>query len=287
MYKRLKKPYPMARSNHRTLSQGYQGPVFIWDIDKTYLDTQFESIGELLKIPLELGIDKNAVTGAPELLQGLRDGPDNKSNRPLFFISASPHQIHASIERKMLLDGIDFDGISFKDPIYALKKGRFDELKNQVPYKLSALLLLALELPIGAELYLFGDDAEADADIYSLFADMIAGRIRGAELEKILLQMRVRKTHIREIMGILTDIPTKDRVRGILIRLTPPLKHKRFENLDPRILGWESPASCVNLFLELKLLSASKADRVLEVCSTQGCVRGMGPASTDGAWYRS
>lgn len=287
MYHRLKTPYPMARSNHRTLPADYQGPVFVWDIDKTYLDTHFHSLGGLLKIPLELGVDKNAVKGTPELLQALRDGSDNKSNHPLFFISASPYQIRKSIERKMLLDGIDFDGICFKDPLAAAKKGHFDELKNQVPFKLGALLLLVQELPKGAEIYLFGDDAESDAQIYSLFADMVAGRLTEDAIKHHLESMKVRKGHIIVLLEALQSVVKHDRVRGILIRLTDPNDTQKFESLDPRILGWASPGSCVNYLLGRDLISHSGNEKVLDSCSDMRLVHGRGILIQDGVWFRT
>jgi hypothetical protein len=286
MYHRLKIPYPMARSSHRTLPPDYAGPVFIWDIDKTYLDTHFHSLGGLLKIPLELGIDKSAVRGAPELLHALRDGQSGKANQPLFFISASPYQIRKSIERKMLLDGIDFDGISFKDPLRVAKKLRFDELKNQVPFKLAALLLLVQELPKAADLYLFGDDAESDAQIYSLFADMIAGRFTEDQLMTVLNTLKVRKSRIEKLIATLQSVEACERVRGILIRLTNPDSIHKLEGLDPRILGWASPASCVNYLKGRSLVGGPGAERVLATCPDQRCIQGTGNASSNGAWFR-
>ena len=287
MYHKLKAPYPMARSNQRSLPRDYDGPVFIWDIDKTYLDTNFHSLTGLLKIPLELGIDKKAVTGAPELLHALRDGRSGRENAPLYFISASPHQIRKSIERKMLLDGVAYDGISFKDPLSAVKKLRFDEIKNQVPFKLSALLLLTQELPVNAKWYLFGDDAELDAQIYSLFADMVAGRLQSKELEEILDAFRVRKRQIDNILKTLRGIEKAERVKGVLIRLTKPDQTHKFESLDPRILGWASPASCVNFLLEQKLIGDLEAQKVLDKCPDQRIVHGMSKSRQLGAWFRS
>ena len=277
----------MARSNQRSLPRDYDGPVFIWDIDKTYLDTNFHSLTGLLKIPLELGIDKKAVTGAPELLHALRDGRSGRENAPLYFISASPHQIRKSIERKMLLDGVAYDGISFKDPLSAVKKLRFDEIKNQVPFKLSALLLLTQELPVNAKWYLFGDDAELDAQIYSLFADMVAGRLESKELEEILHGFRVRKRHIENILKTLRGIEKAERVKGVLIRLTKPDYTQKFESLDPRILGWASPASCVNFLIEQKLIGDLEAQKVLDKCPDQRIVHGMNKSRQLGTWFRS
>jgi hypothetical protein len=67
--------YPMSTGNERDLKEGYDGPVFVWDIDKTYLSTNFSSLGGLLRIPLEFAVDKIANPGMPEVIRGLRRGP--------------------------------------------------------------------------------------------------------------------------------------------------------------------------------------------------------------------
>ena len=187
----------------------------------------------------------------------------------------------------MLLDGVAYDGISFKDPLSAVKKLRFDEIKNQVPFKLSALLLLTQELPVNAKWYLFGDDAELDAQIYSLFADMVAGRLESKELEEILHGFRVRKRHIENILKTLRGIEKAERVKGVLIRLTKPDYTQKFESLDPRILGWASPASCVNFLIEQKLIGDLEAQKVLDKCPDQRIVHGMNKSRQLGAWFRS
>src|SRR5690606_38035670 len=117
--------YPcLERTNHRRLEE-HAGDILIWDIDKTYLDTRFSSLRGLLSIPLELAIDKRALPGTVPLLRALRRGPGEKSALvPLYFISGSPVQLRSVIEEKMTLDGVGFDGITFKDQFALLKKGR-------------------------------------------------------------------------------------------------------------------------------------------------------------------
>ena len=34
--------YPHSRTNDRVLAADYAGPVDVWDIDKTYLESEFE-----------------------------------------------------------------------------------------------------------------------------------------------------------------------------------------------------------------------------------------------------
>jgi hypothetical protein len=60
--------------NDRTLPPDYAGPVFVWDVDQPYLDTDFKSLGGLLRIPLEMAIDKRSVPGVAAVLRECRRG---------------------------------------------------------------------------------------------------------------------------------------------------------------------------------------------------------------------
>ena len=53
-----------------------QGPthVYRWDLDKTYLRTDFDSFRELIKTAFEKPEDKRSVPGASALLRELRQG---------------------------------------------------------------------------------------------------------------------------------------------------------------------------------------------------------------------
>ena len=132
----------IERTNDRKFAPEFSGDVFVWDIDKTYLDTHFSSFRGLLSIPLEFAIDKRAMPGAVPLLRALRRGPgEHSAVNPLYFVSGSPQQLRSVIERKMLLDGVDFDGITFKNQWGLVRAGRGREIKEQVGYKVAALLL--------------------------------------------------------------------------------------------------------------------------------------------------
>ncbi|MFO0729241.1 MAG: phosphatase domain-containing protein [Myxococcota bacterium] len=181
----------LERTSDRVVPPSYQGDVLLFDIDKTYLDTHFSSWRGLLAIPLEFAIDKEAVPGATSLIRALRRGPEKKSALvPLYFVSGSPRELRRVIERKMTLDGVEFDGITFKDQLGLAKKGRFSAIKAQVGYKLRALILYALELPPAARWLCFGDDVEADAEVFQLFGAVVAG-LRGAALEARLVEAKV------------------------------------------------------------------------------------------------
>jgi hypothetical protein len=194
------------RTNERTLPADWAGDVLIWDIDKTYLDTHFSSLRGLVRIPMEFAVDKQAVPGSVPLIRALRRGPHEENQlTPLYFVSGSPKQMRSVIERKMLLDGVQFDGITFKDQWGLLKDRRPKAITEQVGYKLIALLSYLHELPEGARFLMFGDDTESDAAVFSLFGDVCAGMEQGA-LEGALEAHGVGGPERRAVMELSQDL---------------------------------------------------------------------------------
>ena len=200
------RPY-LQRSNERSLPRDYSGDILLWDIDKTYLDTRFSSWRGLLAIPFEFAIDKRTIPGAVPLLRALRRGPDAESNLvPLYFVSGSPQQLRRVVQRRMTLDGVDFDGITFKDQLGLLLSRRVGDLRSQIGYKLLALLLYWRELPPHARWLMFGDDVEADAEIFVLFGSVVSG-LRGAALIRHLQQRGVSLPHLNAIVELCSQLP--------------------------------------------------------------------------------
>src|SRR5215467_9539607 len=138
----MKTSYPLSVRDDRLLPKDYDGLVYVWDIDKTYLATPFSSVWGLIQIPLEFAIDKRAIPGMPEVLRGLRRGAGPEvSCTPLYFISASSHFMRGVIESKMLRDGVEQDGIIFKDWYRVLLSLHPRRLFEQVGFKMVALLM--------------------------------------------------------------------------------------------------------------------------------------------------
>jgi hypothetical protein len=281
---RIDSPYPMVRLCHRTLEPSYEGPVFVWDIDKTYLDTRFERLRDLVAIPFELGVDKHAFPGTAPLLHGLRAGPDGREHRPLFFVSASPHQIHAAIERKMLIDGVGYDGITYKDPLRVLMRGQPRQLKEQMAFKLSALSLLYEELPRGAKLFLFGDDAEQDTLIYCLFADIAAGRLRDEVLKGVLQRAGVRSSYADAIADLARTWPAREAVGGIYIHLVRCGDGSSIAGYEARVIGWPTPVAAAAELHAGGFLSAEALERVREISKPSETISGAAEADPAGHW---
>ena len=132
----------------------------------------------MVQIPFEKAEDKIAAPGVAALIRGLRETALSRgATIRVYFISASPPQIGRAIRRKLELDGIVYDGIVFKNQLQRLMRGKFRHLREQVGYKLTELLKARRAEPPQAREYLFGDDWESDPLIYSLYADVVAGRV--------------------------------------------------------------------------------------------------------------
>ena len=109
-------------------------------------------------------------------------------------------------------------------------------LRPGVAYKLPVLLESRARAPVDAEEVLFGDDAEADAFVYSLYADMVARRVDEPIVHQVLQAAEVYPDDQGRIMRTWKDIPQADPVRRIFInldRLTPPAYFLRY---GPRVV---------------------------------------------------
>jgi hypothetical protein len=210
--------------------------VFYWDLDKTYLKSEFETLRELVRIPFEKPEHKVAVPGVASLIRGLRDVASQAGREiRITFISASPPQIAKAIKEKLALDGIAYDGIVFKDQLQHLVRGKFRNLREQVGFKLTELLKSRPAMPDAREV-LFGDDWESDPIIYSLYADTVAGRLAPAELDDILAAIGVDPLLIAEAKQLAAAVTPADAVARIYINLerrTPPSTFHRF---GPRLV---------------------------------------------------
>lgn len=246
--------YPLSIDDQRQLAQNYSGPVFIWDIDKTYLSTRFSSMKGMASIPIEFAVDKHAIPGMPEVLRGLRRGPGPDFEcLPLYFISASPPQLRRVVENKMLIDGVEHDGITFKDWWGTLKQLRPGRLKEQLGFKLNALLEGRTRRPMSRE-YLFGDDVESDAEAFYLYASAINAEISSGEMESRLERSGVQKDDRQLIHEMLTRLPAKHgSVEKCFIHLELNSSPEQFSAFGSRIVpvkgGFQLSLALFNLGL--------------------------------------
>src|SRR5262249_44640639 len=116
----------------------------------------------------------------------------------------------------------------------------FSSLREHTAFKLGALMLLARAFPSGTEIYLFGDDAERDPLIYSMFADICAGRLRGDRLIAVQQGLGVRPEYARDVATLADGLPARERVRGIHINLVREIDGSRIRECDRRVIGYPS-----------------------------------------------
>jgi hypothetical protein len=213
--------------------------IFRWDLDKTYLRTEFETLRKMVRIPFESGADKVALPGVPQLIQSLRRCASTRGERPLvFFLSASPPQIGTAIREKLALDGIEYEGITFKDQLRNLMRGKWRNLREQVGYKLGELLESRLRVPDSPREVLFGDDWESDPLIYSLYADVMNRTLAAEQVVRIMERLGVDPGAVARIAAAAERVPaeTPGEVARIFINLerrTPP---GRFHAFGPRLV---------------------------------------------------
>lgn len=224
--------------------------VFRWDLDKTYLLSEFDSLRELVRIPFEKAEDKVAAPGVAALIRSVRKSVLSRGRVVrVYFISASPPQIGRAVRRKLALDGIVYDGIVFKDQLQRLFRGKFRHLREQVGFKLTELLRARRSEPTEAREYLFGDDWESDPLIYSLYADVVAGRVDPGELAALLQRIRVDPSLIDEAHALAFSLPRAEAVARIFINLerpTPPAALRPFGSRLVPTFNYLQTAACLH-----------------------------------------
>jgi hypothetical protein len=200
-----------------------------WDLDKTYLRTEFDTLRDLVRTALERPDEKRTNPGASTLLREMV-----RAGTSVHILSGSPEQMRRRLEDKLRLDGITWDTFTLKPNLSNVLRLRFRAVKDQLGYKLPALLRSraslgeptarseSQELPRES---LFGDDAEADAFVYSLYGDVVAGRVDERTLLEICHKGRVYEDVAEELVAFAMRVDKGDAVERIFIHLerqTPP-----------------------------------------------------------------
>lgn len=188
-------PYLISKLMSKFDSSGLpNGPrVIICDIDKTYIETNFESIVGIAKIAFEEAAEKQTVEGAAELLRSLYWEATEKP-ASIHFVSASPPQMKPVLAKKLANDRIPWQTITFKNQAYNLKKGRMSALKRHAVYKNASILSILATKPDTTTVDLIGDNAELDGFIYSGI--------------KFLLDKTLSKEGYKEYVGLVADDPS-------------------------------------------------------------------------------
>lgn len=251
------------REYKRNLDPGYDGPIFIWDIDKTYLESDFDSAFSILQHAVERAKDKVNIPGTAILLQRLKHGPgEGNASFPVYFLTASPPQVGHVFEEKLRLDGVECDGVTFKNFVHYIATLRVGYLWEHVGYKVIALLQNRLEFPPRAHEILFGDNSEQDPIVYALYSEICGKRISGPDLVKRLRDLRVLEEDIDTIQMLQNQMPLRDPVEHIYIHMIRSDDPARIEGHHERMIAtYNSLQTASHLFTNGYL----KAEDVLSV----------------------
>lgn len=205
--------------------------VYRWDLDKTYLRTEFDTVRDLLRTAFEPAKKKLTVPGAAALLR------EQRATNPagIYILSGSPEQMRRVLEAKLRLDGVKWDSFTLKPSLHHLVRGRVRFLRDQIGYKLAALLTSRTQTASSADEICFGDDAEADAFIYSLYADICGERVGRDTLFAVLERARVYPEEIPRILRLAADVPRGDVCRRIFIHLDRVSSPDAFTELGRRV----------------------------------------------------
>ncbi len=243
-----------------------------WDLDKTYLRSEFHTARDLLRSAFERPDQKRAVPGAARVLREL-----GRPGVRVHILSGSPEQMKRPLVERLEMDGVRFDELTLKPNLKNLLRFRFGALKDQLGYKLPALLEARMHerhrLGItGCPEVLVGDDSEADAFVYSLYADVCTGQLQGDQLELILEAGEVHADAAERAIQASRAIDTwradpESTPFRILIHLDQQTPPSRFGQHGDRLVPFYNYAQAALVLLEDGHLPALAVYRVaLELC---------------------
>lgn len=245
-------------------------PRFVarWDLDKTYLRTEFDTPRDLIKTALERPDQKRSVPGAASVLREL-----GRSGAFIHILSGSPRQMRGPLQEKLRIDRVRWDQLTLKPNVSNVLRLRFRAIRDQLGYKLPVLLETQVSprrdpadesAPDLVREILVGDDAEADAFVYSLYADICDGNVDATLLRRILGAGRVYSDVQDRCVRALGELRRGAVVKRILIHLERQTPPSRFKHYGARVVPFYNYLQAAFVLAEDGLL---EPDAVLRVAS--------------------
>lgn len=239
------------------VAQQDSSEIYVWDLDKTYLDTSWQTMGELWKTIFEKSFQKRNVPGTSTLVSCVKENWQQTKGDlpfPLYFITASPPQMETKIREKMEIDEIVPVGMFFKDNLKNIHPGRWRRLNQQVGYKVQALMQLRAKFNKEITQVLWGDDSETDATIYSIYSDICTRRWQEDELVKLLKHFNVTKVQIDTILDLQDQCMVHDPVEKVYINLAVDTDPEYYLKFGRRIVPtYNSFQTSLDLFQDGRL----------------------------------
>lgn len=229
-----------------------------WDVDKTYIHTDFDSLRSLIRTWRQRAEDKRNIPGAPALLRELLR---TKGEDQITFISGSPQQMRRVLLKKFEMDGIEPDNFILKPNLSNLLTLRLRDVHNQIGYKLQALLESRV---MHRSEYLFGDDSEQDGLIYSLYGDLLDGRIGVDELQEFLsISGLYRADTERIVSSYMAMEPHQGRVERVFIHLDRRSPVARFSAYGWRVVPVYNYFQAAVVLFDMGMLASSSLSNIL------------------------
>lgn len=246
------------------------------DIDKTYLETEFDSLLGMARTALESAEDKVTVDGATWVLRALRWGGgtledlDERQRKglpaPLHFVSSSPPQLRSVLEEKLARDGLDWTSDTFKNQLYNLRKGHLSLLRRHVAYKSAAIFRIAASLPEDSDpnWVMIGDSAETDPWIYLAWSLWNEGVLEDADYDAVLPSAGVHPDLARDVRTPGERVQRQGRTSLILIRQLPGEPRARVpEPFRSRVFPFHTYTEALAALLLAGVLEASSLEPTL------------------------
>lgn len=180
--------------------------------------------------------ERENIPGSAALLRAIKASTPEPEAHAVYFLSGSPDLIRAVIEKKFTIDGFQPDGFALKPTLSDVMRGRFRAVRGQVPYKLPHLLHGRAATPVGTPETLFGDDAENDAFIYSLYADVVEGQVDPGTVLAVAEDAGAYADQLAQIEEGLACLVHEDAVRRIIIHLDRSTPPEAFAAFGPRVV---------------------------------------------------
>ncbi len=240
--------------------------VYRWDLDKTYLQTEFDTWRDLVRTALEPAQQKRAVPGATPLMRAL-SREDHPLPSRIYVLSGSPVQMREALEEKFKLDGVRVDTLVLKDSLGHLRRGRLRAMRGQFGYKLPRLVEARVGLGRAVRESLFGDDSEVDALVYSVYADAIAGRVGPTELARVLESAGAYPDAITHALDALRRVAQADAVERIFIRLARGRPETAFAPFGTRLFPIRSWLEAAFVLHGSGEIDAADVQSVREACA--------------------
>lgn len=238
-----------------------------WDLDKTYLRTEFDTVRDLVRTAFERADEKRTNPGAATLLREM-----SRAGVSIHILSGSPEQMRRRLEDKLRLDGIRWDSFILKPNLKNVLRLRFRAIRDQLGYKLPALVsarMMAGEGAVGVHETLFGDDAEADAFVYSLYADVVAGRAKADLVREICHRGRVYEDVLEGVLSSVNALEHENAVERVLIHLEQQTPPGDFYVYGPRVVPFYNYLQAAFVVYEDGRLNAEGVLRVAIELVTQ------------------